>query len=194
MTSTVDVKPRCTFTTFMSTRMDEPHTKACARLSCMLIIALLSMMVVTAWGSIAIPAVHVAYTDDVRGHLDFGYQVGYALRDHIQTAVKIDKVLLELVEWHRISEEAQEWLRLYSNSARKAYPRIHAEMRGLSRGTGLPMDTVLLANHRNEMKLLMARSNQSVAAKRVDRGCTDVHWQKDGWVGWAHNEDYDWPM
>ncbi|KAF4699981.1 hypothetical protein FOZ63_023018, partial [Perkinsus olseni] len=134
----------------------------------MLIIALLSMMVVTAWGSIAIPAVHVAYTDDVRGHFDFGYQVGYALRDHIQAAVKIDVALMELVDWHRISDEAQEWLRLYSNSARKAYPKTHAEMRGLSRGTGLPMDTVLLANHRNEMKLLMARSNQSVAEKRVE--------------------------
>ncbi|KAF4693588.1 hypothetical protein FOZ60_010513 [Perkinsus olseni] len=163
-------------------------------LPCMLIIALLSMMVVTAWGSIAIPAVHVAYTDDVRGHFDFGYQVGYALRDHIQAAVKIDVALMELVDWHRISDEAQEWLRLYSNSARKAYPKTHAEMRGLSRGTGLPMDTVLLANHRNEMKLLMARSNQSVAEKRVERGCTDVHWRRDGWVGWAHNEDYDWPM
>ncbi|KAF4654491.1 hypothetical protein FOZ61_008239 [Perkinsus olseni] len=160
----------------------------------MLIIALLSTMVVPGWGSIAIPAVHVAYMDDVRGHFHFGYQVGYALRDHIQAAIKIDTALMELVGWHRISDEAQEWLRLYSSSARKAYPRIHAEMRGLSRGTGLPMDTVLLANHRNEMKLLMARSNQSVAEKWVERGCTDVHWRRDGWVGWAHNEDYDWPM
>ncbi|KAF4653098.1 hypothetical protein FOL47_010710, partial [Perkinsus chesapeaki] len=147
-------------------------------------------------GSIGIPAVHVEYVNDINGHFSFGFKVGYSLRAHIKAAIELDKSLLELVAWHRSSPAAQRWLELYGKSTEEAYPKVYAEMRGMSKGTGLPLDTVLLANHRNEMTLLMKRSNGSVISdgKRVERGCTDVHWATSGWVGWAHNEDYDWPV
>jgi hypothetical protein len=95
--------------------------------------------------SLPLKVVHVNYVDTIHGHETMGQIVGSECRVQIQRAVAADpEIKLAL----KIVGESEAGKALYANFLRRIedkYPKYLAELRGIRKGAGVPLKTLIVS-------------------------------------------------
>ena len=134
-----------------------------------------------------IPSVSLTCADTLAGHEQCGMLVGKTFRERIAQAFTADTTLHNLYSAVLTDPGlGRVFAALVSTNAVR-YPLYMAEINGTARGSGQPLDLLLLANLRLEVATA-ALGNKSNTSEHVEvpDSCTDLL-IKDGWT---HNEDY----
>jgi len=142
-----------------------------------------------------VPLLTVRVPDSLEGHKELGRRMGREFKHQIAAAFRVDTLL------HRIQGYANgaPLFQAMREDHAKRYPSYMAELEGMAEGSGQDLQTLLVANFRQELQYAAdaaAAGPKGGQRRPTPDACTDIlvgnksrsgEWET---LAFAHNEDY----
>ena len=122
-------------------------------------------------------------------YYEVGKQIGQQAGQRISTYININPDTATMKSYINTIKGAQEFAELIEYNE-QYYPQYFEELRGISDGSGIDYNDILLINFEYELDALMAMNNYSTS--HLIDACSDLFvFNNDAFIGHGHNED-DW--